>query len=592
MKRRLAVLILLSAAACALPGGPARYTYLDERGQAATAAAAACVTDPASGLSWERKTPAGLRGGDHRYLPEPPAPPLQAPACGNEIPSCRAADYVARINREGLCGHQDWRLPSEREFATLRTRGAPHGDALAIDLLAFPDTRPGFYWTRTPRRVDGVVVVAFDAAHTIQPGISLARGDSARIRLVRGPAQDDPPLPHVQPTLRVTPSIRENPAQASTDDTPRPRPAPETDLPTAELARLRDAYARYLPGASEQPHWPAPTLDDSVKAGFADLGLLPPVPFPADNPYSAAKLRLGQRLFFDPLLSRNQQIACSHCHDPATGWTDRRSVSPGHVGQLGTRNSMSILNTAYVTALFWDGRAASLEEQVGGPIANPLEMHSAPASAAARLAARADYPPLFQAAFGSPEVNGERIAQAIATFERSLISRESAFDRFLKGDRQALSDQALWGLHLFRTKARCINCHNTPLFSDNRFHSNGLHFQGRELEDLGRFHVTGRPEDKGRFRTPGLRDVIHTGNYMHNGRFPLTENVGVIAMYDAGMVRSRSAGQPPTSPEVRPLGLSLKEKQALFAFLQAISAEPRREPATETEMGITGTDGR
>jgi len=165
---------------------------------------------------------------------------------------------------------------------------------------------------------------------------------------------------------------------------------------------------------------------------------------------------------------------------------------------------------------------------------------------------------------------------------------------FLKGDKQALSDDAVWGLHLFRTKARCINCHNSGLFSDNRFHNNGLHYLGRELEDKGRYEVTGKAADIGKFRTPGLRDVIYTGNYMHNGLFPLTPDLGVIAMYDAGMVQTPPLGlnkynpdYPRTAPEIRPLGLSQEEKKALFAFLQAISAEPRTESATPQEMGLT-----
>lgn len=712
MKRHLLTLALLPLAACTLPVGPSRYSFQDARGEPSDAASAACVIDAGSGLSWERKTASGLRAADHHYLPAPPATPLNPPACGGHTPGCRSADYVAAVNHSNLCGYADWRVPSERELETLRISTMP-ATIPSIDAKAFPDQRTGFYWTRSLRRVDGVLAVAFDAEHHIQPGISLARGDHAHLRLVRGPRLDDPPPPHIPRRRRFIPLVHKGSAAgpgeitACVDDTQgaaplsteslwhlngpqpleevgtveqqlrqtgacgvhgwriptpdeardlfrgaspgstaelqtalpglrpdrpvwvrhadgrltpacaqacaeaagppdlllyapvarptlaRPKPAPEQDLPATELARLRAAYARYLPGAARQPHWPAPTLDASMEDGFVDLGLLPPVPFPPDNPYSAAKVALGQRLFFDTVLSRNQKIACSHCHQPTTGWTDRRSVSPGHVGQLGTRNSMSILNTAYVKDLFWDGRAASLEEQVGGPIANPLEMHTTPAEVVARLATRDDYTPLFQAAFGSHEVTLTRIAQAIATFERTLISRESDFDRFLKGHHQALSDNALWGLHLFRTKARCINCHNTPLFSDNRFHSNGLHFYGRELEDLGRFEVTGRPEDKGRFRTPGLRDVMHTGNYMHNGRFPLTEGQGVIAMYDAGMVQFGPTGPakyqpdlPVTSPEVRPLGLNARERKALFAFLKAISAEPRQEPASEEELGL------
>ena len=343
---------------------------------------------------------------------------------------------------------------------------------------------------------------------------------------------------------------------------------------------------------TEQVHWPEPTVDASVRqAGFADLGLLPAVPFPANNPYSPAKAELGRKLFVDTRLSRNNQLACISCHNPKTGWSDKRDVSLGHIGQRGMRNSMSIINSAYVTELFWDGRAKSLEEQALGPIPNPLEMHQPLALAVDKIAAEPGYAHAFKQAFGDPRVDANRIAQALATFERTIISRDSAFDRFLKGDRQAMSDNAIWGLHLFRTKARCINCHNGALFSDNRFHNNGLHYLGRELEDKGRYDVTGNPADIGKFRTPSLRDIMYSSDYMHNGLFPLTPNIGVIAMYDAGMVQTPKPGSPryqpgapQTAAEIKPLGLSLMEKRALFSLLEALSEEPRSKPATLKEM--------
>ena len=481
-------------------------------------------------------------------------------ALGSQPVAAARADSLnaelGRLNSAGFCGAQNWRLPEEAELSAFW-----QAQRVEQDEAGMSGARE--YWVRSK---DGGLRVWHPASgHTRiarvgeQPGRILI-STTARAQVVRPPAAANQ------------------------------RPAAD------QLAAWRESYSRYRAGQVLQPDWPTPEIDDSVKqAGFADLGLLPPVPFPADNPYSPAKADLGRKLFFDVRLSRNQQVSCASCHNPATGWTDRREVSLGHIGQRGQRNSMSILNVAYVKELFWDGRAASLEEQATGPIQNPLEMHQPLALAVERISAQPlEYGAMFAGAFGDSKVNIERIAQALATFERTLTSRDSAFDRFLKGDRQALSDDAVWGLHLFRTKARCINCHNGGLFSDNRFHNNGLHYLGRELEDKGRYEVTGKVSDIGKFRTPGLRDVIYTGNYMHNGLFPLTPDMGVIAMYDAGMVQVPPLGinkynpdYPRTAPEIRPLGLSQEEKKALFALMQAISAEPRTESASPQEMGMT-----
>ncbi|UGA40079.1 hypothetical protein JOS77_12375 [Chromobacterium haemolyticum] len=179
------------------------------------------------------------------------------------------------------------------------------------------------------------------------------------------------------------------------------------------------------------------------------------------------------------------------------------------------------------------------------------------------------------------------------TFERTLISQDSAFDRFLKGERAALNDQALWGLHLFRTKARCINCHNSPLLSDNQFHNTGLNYIGRDKEDLGRGGVTGLRADLGKFRTPTLRDLLYTGDYMHTGDMPLDEEgAGVIEFYNNGGNLVEAVGVekytlPKPSPLLKPLGLSAAEKQALHAFLQALSGPPRgcSRPARPSSSG-------
>lgn len=553
-----------------------------------TLAQADCVLDSTSGLIWERKASQGLRAATHTYRVQIDRNATEAASCAAErAEECTTQIYVRKVNDIQLCGYSDWRMPTQAELHSLLdfSQAGPHHPA--IDMQAFPDTRPVFYWTNTRHRVRGVLAVWFDDTHQNLPSTALEPSRPGAVRLVRGPRK----LMDSSNVTERKPAANPAPALAAT---PRAR-APENIFPSAaQFAEWRAQYARYQPGKTEQAHWPAPTVDASVRqAGFSDLGLLPPVPFPANNPYSAAKAELGRKLFIDTRLSRNNQVACISCHNPKTGWSDKRDVSLGHIGQRGLRNSMSIINSAYVTELFWDGRAKSLEEQSLGPIPNPLEMHQPLALAVAKIAAAPDYAQPFKKAFGDKRVDAERIAQALATFERTITSRDSAFDRFLKGDKQAMSDNAIWGLHLFRTKARCINCHNSALFSDNRFHNNGLHYLSRELEDKGRADVTGNPADIGKFRTPSLRDIMFSGNYMHNGLFPLTPNIGVIGMYDAGMVQTPlpgspryDASKPQTAAELKPLGLSLMEKRALFSLMEALSEEPRSKPATVKEMKL------
>ncbi|MGC0153391.1 cytochrome c peroxidase [Chromobacterium vaccinii] len=686
----------------------------DSDGQAVqTGDPAGCVDDRRTGLSWEAKTETGLRSRWHSYYASA-SRQIERPAqCEPGQEDCLAVTYVEAVNQQKLCGHDDWRLPSERELKTLldwsqrdRQRNLP-----AIDRHAFPDAEAAFYWTATSRQGRGALAVAFDDSHRTLPHISLSLGSPARIRLVRGPALPDAPnpedLPQTMPpyipvdrdgelakpnadaacvddgehpdamfnvvlwqarprdvqTGQVSSALSEAngqawcgqrdwtlpsaadgsrwlqlrltgdaafraafPAAAATqaiwvkDNAGKARilradgqyadvgsaallaiskrsakpPMPDSDdtpPDAATLAGWRQQYLRYRSGQAAQPDWPAPTLDADALPGFRDLGLLPAMPFPADNPYSPAKAALGEKLFFDVRLSRNDRIACASCHDPAHGWADQREVSSGHIGQLGGRNAPAIVNSGYAASLFWDGRAASLEQQALGPIANPLEMHQPLAAAAAKIAAAAEYPPLFAAAFGDARVDADRLARALATFERTLISHDSDFDRFLKGDAQALSDQALWGLQLFRTKARCLNCHNGPLLSDQRFHNLGLHFIGRDREDRGRGAVTGRNEDVGAFRTPGLRELLYTGDYMHSGDMPLftDDGSGVLEFYNNGGNEVAAAGlekytQPKTSPLLKPLGLGDAEKRALQAFLQALSGPPRLRPAGADEL--------
>lgn len=338
---------------------------------------------------------------------------------------------------------------------------------------------------------------------------------------------------------------------------------------------LREVYSR--PSAL----WPAPHVDSNIK--WEELAPLP------DNPFIGGELdphaELGKRLFFDPRLSVSGQISCGSCHDPEFGWSNGRTVSVGHDHQVGQRNASSLLNVwAMEEVLFWDGSVSSLEEQVFSPIANPVEMHQDTERLPEKIQEIKGYVTRFEEVFGDTAVTLPRIAAALAAFERTIRSKKSRFDLFMEGHHDVLSDDALLGLHLFRTKARCMNCHYGTFFTDFDFHNLGLHYYGRgKYEDWGRYHVTKDPEDIGKFKTPSLRDVTFTGPWMHNGLMWTLD--GVINLYDHGGSRPKPREHvkddpnfPETSDLLKPLNLTAKEKQALIAFLESISSVPYRMP--------------
>jgi cytochrome c peroxidase len=342
---------------------------------------------------------------------------------------------------------------------------------------------------------------------------------------------------------------------------------------------LREVYSQ--PDASK---WPVPTLDSMVnKDSFQDIGVLGKVPYPDYNPYSKGKKQLGKSLFFDPRLSESGQIACASCHNPELGWTDNVTRSFGHKRQTGKRNAMTIMNSGFAHELFWDGRATSLEDQARFPIPDSVEMNSDLKIAVAKIAAVEGYAALFTNAFGDAEVNLQRIQYAIATYERSIISSKSKFDRFISGDKDLFTDQEVKGLHIFRTKAQCINCHNTPYFSDNQYHNDGQALFGTKDEDFGRYYVTGNIEDLGKFRTPTLREVSRTGPWMHNGHFPSL--LDVVEFYNLGnpapiqkkyLGVGRDSLIPNTSPLLKKLNLDREEIDALLAFLQTLETRTQR----------------
>lgn len=347
------------------------------------------------------------------------------------------------------------------------------------------------------------------------------------------------------------------------------------------IEQLRKLYS-----SGDPKSWPSATIDPATK-NFQDIGAIQKPNHPETNPYSEAKRELGKTLFFDPRLSNSKQISCASCHDPALGWGDGKPVSHGEDRQAGTRNAKSILNVAYASPLFWDGRAIDLEDQARFPVKDPKEMANHVDVAVKTIKKIKGYKTLFKEAFGDEKIDEDRIFKAIATFERTIVSRKSKFDKFIEGDAKQLTDKEIQGLHLFRTKARCINCHNSQYFSDNQFHNLGLTYYKRKYEDLGLYAQTNDPKDVGKFRTPSLRDVTYTGPYMHNGLFPTLR--GVLNMYNAGMPNrklpegyEKDPTYPVNSELLHVLELNEEELQALEAFLGAISSPVYREPAPES----------
>ncbi|KFC18389.1 cytochrome-c peroxidase [Epilithonimonas lactis] len=340
---------------------------------------------------------------------------------------------------------------------------------------------------------------------------------------------------------------------------------------------------RKLYSSGDVSKWPAAELDASVKKNFKDIGHLSEIKFPEDNPHSQEKVLLGKTLFYDPRLSGSNQIACASCHDPELAWTDNKTLSFGHDRQLGSRNAMTILNIAHATSLFWDGRAKSLEEQSSMPIIDQREMNEHIDLATGKISKIKGYEILFEKAFGDKNVTTERINKAIATFERTVKSGSTKFDRFIDGKSEAFTDDEVIGLHLFRTKAQCINCHNSGYFSNNEFENDGTAILGAKKQDLGRYLITKKLEDVGKFRIPTLREISRTGPWMHHGVF--TSLTDVIRFYNAGNPEAQKrlstiyngiTLNSQKSPMLKKLNLTEKEIQQLEAFLGTLRSRTVR----------------
>jgi cytochrome c peroxidase len=346
----------------------------------------------------------------------------------------------------------------------------------------------------------------------------------------------------------------------------------------------------------------------SVPAQPPTPGAAPPVPLfsveviqsftPSDNPITDAKAKLGDMIFDEKRVSADNSVACNTCHSPRNGFTTHTATARGVGDRIGKRNAPSILNAMFYNSLFWDGRAATLEEQSTLPILNPVEMgQKDPKDVVAKLAAIPEFVEAFQKVFGHPP-NWEDMGKALGAFERTRLSTEAPFDRFLHGDQKALSASQLRGWTLFTGKARCGSCHTydpaLPLFGDNRFHNTGVAAgkqdfnqlakratestaAGNKAEidtlaletdysELGRFLVTRKREDIGAFKTPFLRDVLLTGPYMHDGSLETLWDV--IDFFNKGGERN-----PFLDAGMKPLGLSASEVDDLVNFLAGLTSD-------------------
>jgi cytochrome c peroxidase len=309
------------------------------------------------------------------------------------------------------------------------------------------------------------------------------------------------------------------------------RPATET-LP--EAARLMAEYQR--------PSW---------------------IPYPEDNPHSEAKEQLGRALFFDPRLSRSNMQSCSSCHNPSFAWGDGLPKGVGdHMNQLG-RRSPSILNSAWAEAFMWDGRFETLEQQALGPIQSGVEMNMSIADLLPKLQAVEEYRRMFGAAFdANPEITAEKIAMAIATYERTVVSGAAPFDRWIAGDAGAISESAQRGFVLFNGKANCAACHSGWRFTDDSFHDIGLAGddigRGKQLPNVAKMQHA--------FKTPGLRNIDRRFPYMHDGSVVTLE--AAIELYNTGGIL-----RPSLSDEMKPLGLMEQDKADLLAFLKTLTSQ-------------------
>ncbi len=377
-------------------------------------------------------------------------------------------------------------------------------------------------------------------------------------------------------TLSLTAKVRCEEAAHKSSEAPRKSKegkqlAGWRELRVEDRALLRGAYSR------PRSEWPKPTLDRSV--ALDDLGPLPKPEHPKSNPPTAEKQKLGEKLYFDKRLSADGKTSCATCHAPERGWANgHASLKENPLWKM-RRDPLPLQNVGLLKTFGWDGVASTLEDYIQISLTSPAEMDIDESVARIRLNDDKALRALFTSAFGDDQINFDRIKKALAVYLRTINGDESAFDKFVGGDKDALSDEAIYGLHIFRTDARCLNCHNGPNFTDQNYHEVGLSYYGRELEDLGRYYVTNDDKDASKFRTPSLRNLTQTGPYSHKGTFQLE---GMLNLVNAGMpnIKPRNESEendprfPKKSPLIKKLDLSGVELGYLRVFLESL-AEPQ-----------------
>lgn len=458
------------------------------------------------------------------------------------------------INHSKQCGRQDWRVPTLEELASLLHQSIDGGDYTLLYQTSFNTPKHGLYWVKT------------------EQGYGTLTLPNPKQLIVNDP-EPNTEAKALFIATEFEPRASEDPRSINNHGQPN-------------MARLRHAYA------SSTDEWPVPFVDDNIN--YQELGLMPQPSFPHNNPYQKEKVQLGKDLFFDSFLSKAKDVSCASCHDPQKGWTDHLEVSIGHDRQRGKRNAPSIVNSAFLPQLFWDGRATTLEQQALMPIQDPVEMAESLDNLVNRLNEHPTYPARFKTVFHQSPITAQQLAMALATFQRTIVSQKNRLDQFIEqarhGDTQALNDQELWGLDIYRRNGRCVNCHMGPELTDHGFENVGLTYYKGFYQDLGQYNVDGHSQNVGKFKTPSLRDTMNTGPWFHNGLVPTME--GVISMYSEGMASNAPFGwdkydpnYPKLSEKIRPLNLTFQEREALKAFMHVITAPSPSQPATKAELG-------
>lgn len=329
-------------------------------------------------------------------------------------------------------------------------------------------------------------------------------------------------------------------------------------LPSRLWIAALSAVPFVLLGASE---FAPPASADGFKV---PLGLLP-IQWPKANPYSPAKWELGRTLYYDPRLSADGTVSCASCHSPTMAFTDNLAVSKGIKGQTGGRSAPTVINRAYSLAQFWDGRAGTLEEQALGPMQNPIEMGHSHDGIVKALNGISGYRAMFKAAYGSEEINIVLAGNAIATFERTVLSGNSAYDRYKAGNKKVLTAVQVRGMRVFIDKAKCDQCHEGVNFTTNEYHNLGVGMD-KPVPDEGRSAVTHKASDWGAFKTPTLRDIARTAPYMHDGSLKTLEEV--VEFYDKGGTPNKNLDE-----KMKPLHLTAEDKTALVEFMKGLNGE-------------------